>query len=1679
MPPRTGRSILRVQNPDVNSDSSDEHSDGPTSHYNMRGTNGMGLHVHVPLTPTSTGNSTLQDMAIYTPVTNSPMSSSLPSHSFMLDNRPYDFGRLHERRPSDSQRPIPSPTADHQRVIKVLVSSDGGERWSTVDLGDARSAQMVKDRLFSKLDIPPERQQYHTIHLLQGDSVSGPALSDDGILAICHTYGDSASSLRFSVRPTHAPLSTQPSRILPPSRIPLPNAQIHHSHPGTPQLSLDTHILSVNNTNGGMADRLLPPLPTTSPPVPPLHTRPNLSSNQSNSNGYTNPPLSAQDDRSEVSGYSGGPEDTPQQHLPTYGQSQSVAKIKSRARVNLPALPNPPSVPPPPTPGTLGSPPLPPPSTVATIGPSIPKEKFEPTRERDTLPLSLPTGTVSSSRGTNIPPPQPPPSHLPPPPPQLLASSSSSADQKRPAETNRATRPQRTETEEKEPPDWVWINRPGTSTGFYDAPSSGVYDRPGTSTGMYNDQVSREAKPSLSPIIRSTSSDGRPRDPWGSANTMQYNGTLPRQNGTHMNVNIRQHAFSPKSSTIQPISMNMAPSTTSQRSPQAGNLNLGSSKSNQHIYGPRANTNENNGYSSTGSQSTVIYPQGMYGSAGLKQKRAGFADGPPILRQPPNPKSQRAPPNTVINTSTFYQPSSNQGQAPSPQDSVLGEVGIGPKVGRIAAYGEPKGLTSSRSQESLRQDYLYGGSGVITSTASTPGIGAGPGTAANGENGSGSRLSPIGRPGPASRLPPPPNAQKWAKEELPPTPSSFPNHPYAPRSPTNTRHIQQVSSGSNSSRRSPVTQQARQVNARDLYSGGVSEKVGHPYAAVGATVNRTNPPPLNANLMSPRQKHSGGNRAHASSDAYGAPPSPPFPPGSQSSTLIGGLRLLPTPGSNQAVSTPSSLNHSTLPPAPPPQGPPPPVPNHRPSFSDPKYPADELPPGARDPRRKPPQQIQSTFDPSVVNGLITPPSTVSPTPPTRMDSIAKSQAKLLSQSTGGHTSSPAASPASPRTPLQGDSDAGQTSPRRRRYGELLKGDDNDLGEGTLKVQDFVNSRQWREGMLGTSESGTLMQHHFQSGSKPVRTNTVSSRSSRRTGSQSPQTPVARSPLHPQNNAPWNTHSDEEEESDEYDDPSTSDGANNLWQTPLVKRISRIYRMSKSLRFSGGSTNRRSRDHRMGFESDMPPALPTQREHPNENSTSTIPSKGAAPMETINLGGAVFEFRPAPEQVLDRMESFFPDHDPDRVIGDSNLGAMSPGANSGNSSPTLIDAPYNTHLGTSSAGGSNTLVPSSTMMTSAGQGGLSRSKPGGKTMRMLAGQGKRKMDRQSKDGAASDTMLRRRSTKFWGSSVKELQPAEFEKLALTSRVTTESTAAPESPGGSNKPAVTQWFKGKLLGKGTYGKVYLGFNMTTAEVFAVKRVEMPESKSDLQDPRQKTVLAAIKSESDTLRDLDHPNIVAYLGYEQTDKYFSIFLEYVPGGSIGECYRKLGRGFDKDLTRHCTRQIVDGLAYLHSKGILHRDLKADNILVDLEGVCKISDFGISKHEQENIYGANEAATTMQGSVFWMAPEVLDNLEGYGAKVDIWSLGCVVLEMCTGERPWAPKHQLAVLLLLGNKETRSAPPIPEDLNISAEGHDMLDRCFQLEPNDRPTAEELKSHPYVQKTDWQFEKGAIPAHGT
>ncbi|ODV94962.1 hypothetical protein PACTADRAFT_76546 [Pachysolen tannophilus NRRL Y-2460] len=256
-----------------------------------------------------------------------------------------------------------------------------------------------------------------------------------------------------------------------------------------------------------------------------------------------------------------------------------------------------------------------------------------------------------------------------------------------------------------------------------------------------------------------------------------------------------------------------------------------------------------------------------------------------------------------------------------------------------------------------------------------------------------------------------------------------------------------------------------------------------------------------------------------------------------------------------------------------------------------------------------------------------------------------------------------------------------------------------------------------------------------------------------------------------------------------------------------------------------------------------------------------------------------------------------------------------------------------------------------------------------------------------------------------------------------------------------------------------------------MMAVKQVEVP--KNSIASAQITEVIDALHSEVETMKDLDHLNIVQYLGFEKVDNIYSLFLEYVAGGSVGSCIRMFGR-FEESLIRFLTAQVLQGLAYLHKRGILHRDLKADNLLLEIDGVCKISDFGISKRSQ-NIY-ANDAEMSMQGTIFWMAPEVIDNVvhnkkQGYSAKIDIWSLGCVVLEMFAGRRPWSNVEAIGAIYKLG--KTKLAPPIPEDTLpfVSKEGKDFIKQCFQIDPEKRPTASQLLKHPFCAKNpDFKFD---------
>ncbi|KAG9249142.1 BcBCK1, mitogen-activated protein kinase [Calycina marina] len=327
------------------------------------------------------------------------------------------------------------------------------------------------------------------------------------------------------------------------------------------------------------------------------------------------------------------------------------------------------------------------------------------------------------------------------------------------------------------------------------------------------------------------------------------------------------------------------------------------------------------------------------------------------------------------------------------------------------------------------------------------------------------------------------------------------------------------------------------------------------------------------------------------------------------------------------------------------------------------------------------------------------------------------------------------------------------------------------------------------------------------------------------------------------------------------------------------------------------------------------------------------------------------------------------------------------------------------------------------------------------------------------GQATSTMLRRKSTKMFGAHIVQIKPHRG------------SMILPQIPQDilPKRQATFRWFKGQLIGKGTYGRVYLGMNATTGEFLAVKQVEVSQKAVGNDKEKMKEMVAALDVEIDTMQHLDHVNIVQYLGCERKEMSISIFLEYISGGSVGSCLRKHGK-FEEDVVSSLTRQTLSGLAYLHREGILHRDLKADNILLDLDGTCKISDFGISK-KTDNIYG-NDKSNSMQGSVFWMAPEVVRSQgQGYSAKVDIWSLGCVVLEMFAGIRPWSKEETVGAIYKLGS--LNETPPIPEDVSkvITPKAIAFMFDCFTIVPSERPTADTLLSlHPFCeQNTNYNF----------
>jgi serine/threonine protein kinase len=256
----------------------------------------------------------------------------------------------------------------------------------------------------------------------------------------------------------------------------------------------------------------------------------------------------------------------------------------------------------------------------------------------------------------------------------------------------------------------------------------------------------------------------------------------------------------------------------------------------------------------------------------------------------------------------------------------------------------------------------------------------------------------------------------------------------------------------------------------------------------------------------------------------------------------------------------------------------------------------------------------------------------------------------------------------------------------------------------------------------------------------------------------------------------------------------------------------------------------------------------------------------------------------------------------------------------------------------------------------------------------------------------------------------------------------------------------------VGKGSYGSVLLAKTIPSGDLIAIKEIPFCISAGS----------SRVTEEVSILSELHHPNIVRYLGSKVSENSLQIFMEFVSGGTINSLLQKHG-AFCESLIKIYTFQILRGLEYLHMHGVIHRDIKGTNILVTDDGLCKLADFGSAK----SLLGV-EFTASVTGTPNWMAPEVI--LEtGHGRFADVWSLGCLVVEMATGKAPWSEFGDTlkVVEAVVGSQ---SLPKIPEEYSHNL--RDFLNSCFCRRPTLRKNVAELLEHPFVKNCEFEKYSG-------
>ncbi|XP_063246026.1 serine/threonine-protein kinase PAK 3-like [Prinia subflava] len=256
-------------------------------------------------------------------------------------------------------------------------------------------------------------------------------------------------------------------------------------------------------------------------------------------------------------------------------------------------------------------------------------------------------------------------------------------------------------------------------------------------------------------------------------------------------------------------------------------------------------------------------------------------------------------------------------------------------------------------------------------------------------------------------------------------------------------------------------------------------------------------------------------------------------------------------------------------------------------------------------------------------------------------------------------------------------------------------------------------------------------------------------------------------------------------------------------------------------------------------------------------------------------------------------------------------------------------------------------------------------------------------------------------------------------------------------------VTQYVGLERIGKGGFGTVYTATDTATGGKVAIKQVSLGKQ------PEKELIV----NELLVVRDNKHPNIINYLdSYLVKDKLW-IIMEYMDGGPLSSVIKEVLMG-EGEMAAVC-RECLQALECLHSNHVIHRDVKSENILLGMDGSVKLADFGLCAQ----MTSEHNKWSSMVGTAHWMAPEYLTK-DAYGTKVDIWSLGIVVIEMLQGVPPYSSEVPLKAMDLIAK---RGLPKLENTEQLSAEFQDFLNCCLQTDEEARWSAEQLLQHPFLR----------------